>query len=158
MFHEQLSDPSFRKGYMKSEDDFRDELTTDAKQRYCAALKSHNDSKRLPATPAKTAYDKLSARVKSYRSYVSGLDYAYEEASKSGPTRGQTLVQHKDKLRSMGSPMDAEEWSYKTPGELDDATREQLEIEILVAPDGSEWAGFLGEEWGMLSICERRCR
>jgi len=118
-----------------------EDLRKNAEERYCAAVESHDDSKRMPDTPSKQAYDKLAARVKSYRSYVATIDSTYDQAKKAGPTRGQTAAEHRAHLSTIGPPMDAYVWIHNSP-EIDDSTREKLETEIIIAPDGHQYACF----------------
>jgi hypothetical protein len=118
-----------------------DSLRKNAEQRYCAAVESHDDSKRMPETPSKIAYERLYGRVKSYRSHVSTIDTTYDQAMKAGPARGQTVADHKAFLTTIGPPMDGDLWLSDSP-EIDVATREELETEILIAPDGHQYASF----------------
>ena len=128
---------------------------TNAKARYCVAMEAHESNKRRPETPAKVAYDKLSARVKSFRSYIASVDMAYHQAVKTGPTRGQTALQHREYLAKIGPPMNAsskeidewkdqlvDSWHMDNPQTQDARTRKLLEKEILDAPDGAEYAAF----------------
>jgi len=118
-----------------------DSLRKNAEQRYCAAVESHDDSKRMPETPSKRAYDRLYGRVGSYRSYVATIDTTYDQAMKAGPARGQTVADHKAFLTTIGPPVDGDLWISDSPG-IDVATREELETEILIAPDGHQYASF----------------
>lgn len=129
--------------------------TKNEKARYCEAMEAHESNKRRPDTPAKIAYDKLSARIKSFRSYIASVDMAYHQAVKTGPTRGQTALQHREYLEKIGPKKNAsseeidewkdllvDSWHIDNPQTQDSQMRKLLEKEILDAPDGAEYAAF----------------